>query len=47
MVRCAYVGAKRHARNVGDVDYVPLFSDDEFGDDGQPNYIEVIGGRSE
>jgi hypothetical protein len=47
MVRCVYVGAKRHARNVGDVDYVPFFADDEFGEDGQPNYIEVVGGRGE
>lgn len=43
MVRSAYVGAKRHARNVGDVDYVPLFADDEFDEAGQPNYIEIGG----
>ena len=47
MVRCVYVGAKRHARNVGDVDYVPFFADYELGEDGQPNYIEVVGGRGE
>jgi hypothetical protein len=43
MVRCVYVGAKHHAKNVGDADYVPLFADDEFDDDGQPNYIEIGG----
>lgn len=47
MVRCVYVGVNRYSHDVGDVDYVALFADDEFGDDGQPNYIEVVGGRSE
>jgi hypothetical protein len=44
MVRCAYVGVKRHARSIGDVAYVPLFADDEFGSDGSSNYIELYRG---
>jgi hypothetical protein len=37
---------KRHiAKDVGDADYVPLFVDDEFDVSGEPNYVEVVGGR--
>jgi hypothetical protein len=45
MVRCVYVGSKRHVTGVGEFGYVPLFADDEFGVDGEPNYLEVAGCR--
>jgi len=44
LCRCVYVGKKRVIKNVGHVDYVPFFADTEFGDDGEPNFIE-FGGR--
>jgi hypothetical protein len=45
MVRSAYVGKRRIAKDIGSVDYVPLFVDDEFDVSGEPNYIDVVGGR--
>jgi len=47
MVKCAYRGKRFIARNVGDVDYRAWFVDDEFDEDGEPNYPEVVGGRDE
>jgi hypothetical protein len=44
MVRSVYVGKRRIVKDVGHPDYVPLFVDDEFDDDGEPNYIDVDGG---
>jgi hypothetical protein len=32
-------------KDVGSADYVPLFVDDEFDEDGVPNYPDVVGGR--
>ena len=46
MVRSVYVGKHHIVKDVGDLVYVPLFLDDEF-DGGQPNYIELVGGRVE
>ena len=41
MVRAVYMGSKHIAKNVGDVDYESVFVDDEFGENGEPNYVEV------
>jgi hypothetical protein len=46
MVRSVHVGKRHIVKDVGSVDYVPLFVDDEF-DCGEPNYIDVVGGRFE
>jgi hypothetical protein len=45
MVKCMYMGRRGLIKDIGHVDYVPLFVDDEFGEDGEPNYPEVVGGR--
>ena len=45
MVRCAYVGKRVIAKNIGDVNYKSCFVDDEFDEDCEPNYIEVVGSR--
>jgi hypothetical protein len=45
MVRCAYRGKRHIAKNVGAVDYKAWFVDDEFDESGEPNYVEVVGGR--
>ena len=42
MVRSAYVGKRHIVKDVGSPAYVPWFVDDEFGEDGEPNYIEVV-----
>ena len=42
MVRSAYVGKRHIVKDVGSLAYVPWFVDDEFGEDGAPNYIEVV-----
>jgi len=41
MRKCVYVGKRHIVKDVGHPDYVPLFVDNEFGEDGEPNYIEV------
>jgi hypothetical protein len=38
------VGSRRIVKDVGHADYVPLFVDDEFDENGEPNYIDVDGG---
>jgi hypothetical protein len=45
MVRCAYMGKRFIPRDIGDVNYKACFVDDEFDEDGEPNYIDVVGGR--
>lgn len=45
MGRCFYVGKRHIVKDIGSADYVPLFVDDEFGEDGEPNYVDVVGGR--
>ena len=45
MVRCAYVGKRTIARDIGDVNYKSVFLDDEFDENGEPNYVEVVGSR--
>jgi hypothetical protein len=47
MTRAAYVGKRRIVKGVGVVGYVPVFVDDEFNESGEPNYIDVGGGRIE
>lgn len=46
MVRCVYVGERRIAKDIGSPYYAPLFVDDEFGEDGEPNYVELVSGSS-
>jgi len=43
MVRSVYVGKRHIVKDVGSADYVPLFVDDEFDENGEPNYIDVDG----
>ena len=43
MVRSVYVGKRRIVKDVGHPDYVPWFVDDEFDEDGNPNYVDVVG----
>jgi len=45
MGRCSYVGKRHLVKDVGGAEYVPLFVDDEFGEDGIPNYPDAAGGR--
>jgi hypothetical protein len=47
MVRSVHVGKRRIVKDLGDVDYVSVFIDDEFDEFGKPNYVDVVGGRSE
>jgi hypothetical protein len=47
MVRCAYMGRRFIARNIGDADYKAWFVDDEFDEDGEPLYPEIVEGRDE
>jgi hypothetical protein len=47
MTRAAHVGRRHIVKNVGDVSYVPMFVDDECNEFGEPNYIDVGGGRNE
>ena len=43
MVRAVYVGKRKIVTDVGDVNYKAVFSFDEFDEDGQPNFIDVVG----
>jgi hypothetical protein len=45
MVKSHYVGKRYIVKDVGSPDYVPLFVDDEFDEDGKPNYVDAGGGR--
>jgi hypothetical protein len=45
MVKCAYMGKRVIARDIGDPNYRAVFVDDEFDENGEPNYPEVVGGR--
>lgn len=45
MVKCAYVGKRLIAKDIGDVNYKPWFVDDEMNECGEPNYVEVVGSR--
>jgi hypothetical protein len=47
MVRSVHVGKRRIVKDLGDVGYKSVFVDDEFDEGGEPNYVEVIGGRSD
>jgi len=44
MVRAIYVGKKPIVKDVGHADYKAVFPFDEFGEDGEPNFIDY-GGR--
>ena len=45
MVKSVYVGKRRIVKDIGSAEYAPWFVDDEFDECGEPNYVEVIGGR--
>jgi hypothetical protein len=45
MVKSFYVGGRHIVKDVGSPDYVSLFLDDEFGEDGESNFVDVVGGR--
>ena len=44
MGRSVYVGKDYVEKNVGRVGYRPVFLGDEFGEDGEPNYIDKESG---
>jgi len=45
MVRSVHVGKRRIVKDLGDVGYKSVFADEEFDEDGEPNYVEIAGGR--
>lgn len=45
MVKSFHVGKRYIVKDVGSADYVPLFVDDEFDANGEPNFVDVVGGR--
>jgi len=47
MVKAVYVGKRRIVKDLGDEAYVPFFVDDEFDEDGHPNFVDSIGSRVE
>jgi hypothetical protein len=44
MVRSIHLGKRRIVRDLGDAGYRSAFADEELGEDGKPNYVEVVGG---
>ena len=45
MVKSIHMGKRHLIKDIGHADYVPWFVDDEFDEDGEPNYIDVVGSR--
>ena len=45
MKRAIYVGKRHIVKDVGHPAYVPVFPLDEFDEDGEPNFIDFIGGK--
>ena len=45
MKRSAYVGKRHIIKDLAHPDYVSIFSFDEFDENGEPNFIDVVGGR--
>jgi hypothetical protein len=45
MTKSAYRGRRKIARNVGDANYRAWFVDDELDENGEPNYVELVGSR--
>ena len=43
LVRAVYVGKRHIVKDVGHADYVSVLLFDEFGEDGEPNFIDVVG----
>jgi len=43
MVKSVYMGKCHIVKNVGHVDYVSWFVFDEFDENGEPNFIDVVG----
>jgi hypothetical protein len=44
MVRSVHVGKRRIVKDLGDAGYRSVFADEEFDEEGKPNYVEVVGG---
>ena len=45
MLRCVYVGKRPIVKDVGNVGYRAVFPFDEFDENGEPNFIDFVGGR--
>ena len=45
MVKCAYMGKQVIARDIGDPNYRAVFVDDEFDENGEAKYPEMVGSR--
>jgi len=45
MTRCFCSGKRRIVKDIGDARYQAWFVDDEFDEQGDPNYVEIIGDR--
>ena len=41
MVKSMYKGSRFIVKDIGSCDYVPVFVDDEFNENGEPNYVPV------
>jgi len=45
MVKSMHMGKRFIIKDIGHCDYVSWFGDDEFDEDGNPNYVAVVGSR--
>lgn len=45
MVRSAYMGKRHIVKDIGLAGYVSVFADERLDENGEPNYIEVVGSR--
>jgi len=45
MVKSFHVGKRHIVKDIGSRDYVPLFVDDEFDNNGEANYVDAVGGK--
>jgi len=45
MVKSIHMGKRHLVKDIGHADYVPWFVDDEFDENGEPNYTDVVGSR--
>jgi hypothetical protein len=47
MTKAYYAGKKHICKGIGEVGYQPWFVDDELDENGEPNYVDVVGSRDE
>ena len=45
MVKSIHMSKRHLIKDIGHADYVPWFVDDQFDENGEPNYVEIVGGR--